>query len=100
MRDGLQVQCSHTSCKKWFHPICAYLNGCEFSVSTKEVSGRLKLGIMVHCKYKLCYLSDHDVDRDHRLQTYLRRYSLNLSGAFSQTFAQFDLVYGKREVER
>lgn len=29
---GMQFKCSVEGCKSSMHPICAYINGCEFSV--------------------------------------------------------------------
>jgi hypothetical protein len=36
---GMQFICSFPSCKKSFHPICAYLYGCIFNIKRKKDGG-------------------------------------------------------------
>lgn len=45
---GMQFKCYVEGCESSMHPICAYINGCEFSI--KKSMGEKKLLVNILCK--------------------------------------------------
>lgn len=49
-KNGIQIGCAHSGCPRTFHPICAYLYGCQFDLRVAQEGQRLGLGVKAYCK--------------------------------------------------
>lgn len=83
---GMKFKCSFDDCEKYFHPICAYLNGCVFDVTRKKYGIEVKISCRKHTQPN---------KEDLFQQVFLRRFLCNYKNTSKLDEKQFKLIYEK-----
>jgi len=86
----MKFNCSFDGCDKFYHPICAYLNGCVFDVIRKK-SG---IDVKVYCRGHIQPAHDDLIQ-----QVFLRRFLCNYKNTSKVELEQFKEIYNK-ELEK